>query len=456
LIATRTNDAWDMIARMYAWNAAAMRATALHAAVRGSNGEGKAMIEAALTQRFPLGMFRSPFSLAALICASACTSQSPGSTASPSSAGAGTASPTGAASAGTASLMAGTLATAGHVAANSAGTNAASAGASATGEPTPPRAGHGAAGSSLAGAGMGGGADGGAAGSGTTPPPSAGSGGSPAENETPATCPTTVKLKPGDTKGSIQSGTHLRTYLVHVPAKYTGTAPVPLVFDFHGYSSNSQQQMGLSGFRELGEQEGFIVVYPDGIGSSWSVNGCCGQAGMEMLDESAFVHAMLEQVKKDVCVDAKRVYATGISQGGGMAHHMACLAADVIAAVAPVSSDLRTDPCVPARPITEISFRGEADTLDAYGGGHVGPPGMAGYTAIGAKPTLERWRMIDMCTGPSTMMDSVCETYTTCAAGVEVSLCSIPGADHVLYTNPKNVNVPKIAWEMFKKHPLGR
>ena len=134
-----------------------------------------------------------------------------------------------------------------------------------------------------------------------------------------------------------------------------------------------------------------------------------------------------------MCVDLERVYATGISQGGGMAHHVACLAADIFAATAPVSSDLRTDPCMPVRPISEISFRGEADTLDAYGGGHVGPPGMAGYTAIGAKPTLERWKTIDMCTGDSVATDKLCETYTACAEGVEVSLCSIPGADHALH-----------------------
>jgi polyhydroxybutyrate depolymerase len=405
-----------MIAPLRAWNAAAMRVSDTI----------------------------SGLACAALICAGACAGQAPGSSASANNSGvAGTVGPAGASSAGTAAASAGTLAPAGHVA-DAAGASAGSAGAPVAGEPTP-RAGNGAAGSSPASA-----STGGAAGSGVT----AGSAGAPSQPEMPVTCPSSVKLKSGDTKGSIQSGTHLRTYLVHVPAKYTGAAPLPLVFDFHGYSSNSQQQMGLSGFRELGEQEGFIVVYPDGIGSSWSVNGCCGQAGMEMLDESAFVHALLEQLKKDVCVDARRVYATGISQGGGMAHHMACLAADVIAAVAPVSSDLRTDPCTPARPISEISFRGEADSLDAYGGGHVGPPGMAGYTAIGAKPTLERWRMIDMCTGPTTMMDGVCETYTTCAAGVEVSLFINAAATPELYTNPQNVNVPKIAWEMFKKHPL--
>jgi polyhydroxybutyrate depolymerase len=283
--------------------------------------------------------------------------------------------------------------------------------------------------------------------------PSAGAGGS-AVVETPQTCPTGGTLKPGNTTRMLQSGEHMRSYLVHVPTKYTGTAPVPLVFDFHGYSSNPTQQMGADGFRELGDAEGFIVVYPEGIGASWHVNGCCGQAGEEKLDEIAFVRAINDALKQDACIDAKRVFATGISQGGGMAHHVACLAADIFAATAPVSSDLRTDPCLPARPITEVSFRGEADTLDAYEGGHVGPPGMDGYTAIGAKATLEKWRTIDMCTGTTMMTDKLCETYSTCAAGVEVSLCSIPGADHVLYKNSQGLDVAKVSWELFKKHPM--
>ena len=183
------------------------------------------------------------------------------------------------------------------------------------------------------------------------------------------------------------------------------------------------------------------------------MNGCCGQAAQEELDEIGAVRAILAQVIEQVCVDRRRIYASGISQGGGMAHHVGCLAADVFAAIAPVSSDLRTEPCAPSRPISEMSFRGTADSLSAYEGGPVGPPGMQ-YQSIGARSTLERWRMIDECTGtPETTLE-ICETYAECAAGVEVTLCSLPGAGHVLYTNPSGFDVAHAAWAMFERQTL--
>lgn len=282
--------------------------------------------------------------------------------------------------------------------------------------------------------------------------PTPGDGGTTADAAVPpepVTCPTPA-LPPGNHDGSVSSEGHDRTYVVHVPSNYTGDEPVPLVFDFHGYGSSGAGQMGASGFRELSDEHGFVAVYPDGVGGSWHVNGCCGQAAQEQLDEVAAVRAILAEVSARVCVDRRRIYASGISQGGGMAHHVGCLAADTFAAVAPVSSDLRTDPCAPARPISELSFRGTADTLSRYEGGPVGPAGMQ-YQSIGAQATLERWAMIDECSGtPETTLE-VCESYTQCAAGVEVTLCSIPGGSHVLYSNPSNFDVAAAAWAMFER-----
>ena len=265
-------------------------------------------------------------------------------------------------------------------------------------------------------------------------------------------CPTTVK-PPGDHSGSVEFGGHMRTYSVHLPRGYTGREAVPLIFDFHGYGQPISSQQRASGFADLSETENFAVVYPAGVGGSWHVNGCCGQAAQEKLDEVGAVRAILQRIQSEVCVDPKRIYASGISQGGGMAHHVGCLAADVFAAVAPVSSDLRTDPCMPSRPISELSFRGTADTLSAYEGGPVGPPG-GQYQSIGAKPTLERWRTINGCSGTPKVSEQFCETYDQCTGGVEVTLCSIPNGAHALYSNPARFELAKFAWAMFERQRL--
>jgi polyhydroxybutyrate depolymerase len=281
------------------------------------------------------------------------------------------------------------------------------------------------------------------------PPSAPGEPAPPAEVLAP-TCP--APLMAGNRNESVEHGGRMRTFLVHIPRNYTGDTPVPVVFDFHGYGQSGAGQAGLSGFQAKGEEEGFITVFPDGVGASWNVNGCCAQAAEEKLDEIGFVRAIAMQLASEACIDPKRIYASGISQGAGMAHHVGCLAADIFAAVAPVSSDLRTDPCMPARPISELSFRGLADQQSPAEGGEVGPAGMT-YTSIGATPTLERWAEIDGCTGTPAMSQEYCQTYSECAGGVEVTLCLLPGTGHVAYQNSLGFDIPSVAWEMFERQP---
>src|SRR5262249_27075680 len=137
------------------------------------------------------------------------------------------------------------------------------------------------------------------------------------------------------------------------------------------------------------------------------------------------------QASTMACVDPQRVYAVGISMGGGMAHYVACHAADVFAAVAPSAFDLLEEnvgDCQPPRPITVLSFRGTADPLVAYDGGPSSlVPGMP-VTFLGAQGTFEAWAAIDHCTGsPSAADGNGCSAYSSCQGGVEVILCTKQG-----------------------------
>ncbi len=55
-----------------------------------------------------------------------------------------------------------------------------------------------------------------------------------------------------------------RSYILYVPANYTGNSAVPLLFNFHGYGSNANEQMWYGDFRPIADTEGFIIVHPEG------------------------------------------------------------------------------------------------------------------------------------------------------------------------------------------------
>jgi polyhydroxybutyrate depolymerase len=264
------------------------------------------------------------------------------------------------------------------------------------------------------------------------------------------TCPTTT-LATGDTRATLQSGGLTRTYLLYVPSSIESGVPVPLVLDFHGNGGNSEAQRASSGWDAKADEVGFIVAYPDGVGNAWNVGVCCGEALEGNVDDVGFARAIIQTVSEQACIDPKRVYATGMSNGAGLVHRLACEAADVIAAIAAASSDLVTDPCTPARPISELSVRGLDDTLVAYEGGNTGS---TGWYSPGAQGTLELWRDINQCTGTVQPTLQYCETYSSCSAGTEVTLCSLPNTGHDTYANGVGFSVPDVAWEMFARQPM--
>jgi polyhydroxybutyrate depolymerase len=166
---------------------------------------------------------------------------------------------------------------------------------------------------------------------------------------------------------------------------------------------------------------------------------------MNGVDDEGFLRAVVAKVSQDGCVDPKRVYATGLSNGGAMAHLLACRAADLFAATAPVSMGNGTMPCQPSRPLSVIMFRGTSDLLVPYAGGMF----------PGAQADFEQWTQLDQCTGAPETTHGICNTNKQCAGGAEVTLCTI-NAGHVLYTQAaaQGAPVPDVVWEAFQRHTL--
>lgn len=238
------------------------------------------------------------------------------------------------------------------------------------------------------------------------------------------TCPA-VALMPGDSSASLMHGGMARRFLIHVPAGYDNEAPVSLVLNFHGATSNAEQQRSLfSQMDATSDAEGFIVVYPQGVGDSWNAGACCGDAATQKIDDVGFSRALVEYMAAHACIDRKRVYATGFSNGGRMSYRLACEAADVFAAIAPVAGtksfpDLNNSPgCTPSRPLSLIDFMGSADTR------------------IAAQPgQVKEWVAFDGCTDPAPKETyrsgaHFCMTYEQCKAGTSVTYCVVDGGGH--------------------------
>jgi polyhydroxybutyrate depolymerase len=259
----------------------------------------------------------------------------------------------------------------------------------------------------------------------------------------------------GENQRGLPFGGLPRSYLVHVPRGYDGATPVPLVVDIHGLSSNADQQRALSGMRTVSDAEGFLVVYPEGWHNAWNANLCCGNTEV---DDVGFIRAVVAAVSAEANIDPRRIYATGLSNGGAMSQRLACDAADLFAAAAPMAFPLAYDPapgCQPSRSIPVLTVMGLTDMLVRYDGGFGSAAGTFAY-----------WRDVNGCgTGAPDVLDergkSRCEYYTACANEVQVGLCSVtarafPGQffdGHILYLNDDYV-LAQVAWDFLSRFTL--
>lgn len=301
----------------------------------------------------------------------------------------------------------------------------------------------------------GGGTGGGGDGSGGSAGGGGGGGGIPA-----ATC--TGKSAPAmaDDTWTISSGGLMRTANVHVPTSYDPTAGMPLVLDFHGYSSNADQEALLSGMNGKADSAGFIAIHPEGTNNSWNAGSCCGQAATDGVDDIGFVKDLLDTAADCLCIDAHRIFVTGMSNGGFLSNRIGCEMADRIAAIAPVAGVLGMPACTPSRPMPVIHFHGTADTLVPYNGNPA-----EGFIAV--PDDFANWGARDACTDtPSSTFsngDSACSSYLHCGGGAQVTLCTVQNGGH---TWPGGLPVPSLGytttdlsatdamWSFFLAHPL--
>jgi polyhydroxybutyrate depolymerase len=187
----------------------------------------------------------------------------------------------------------------------------------------------------------------------------------------------------------------------------------------------------------LADDTGVLVVYPDGVAGpggvrTWNAGGCCGYAVAAGIDDVGFVAALLDRVGERLCVDERRVFAAGMSNGAMLAYRLACALSPRVAAIGVVAGSDVAGYCTTTRPVAVMHVHGTADLNVPWAGGlGCGPSGVA-FPSV---PTsVGNWVSRNGCGGAAAGYldegDGHCERRGTCPSGADVVLCAIDGGGH--------------------------
>src|SRR5207247_2981568 len=169
---------------------------------------------------------------------------------------------------------------------------------------------------------------------------------------------------------TMVSSRQKRDYLPYVTKGYDRKRPTPLVISLHGAGLWGAAQKEISKWNDVADREGIIVVYPSGLRGRepriWHV-----EQGTRLSHDVTFIGALIDTLSMELNIDATRIYANGLSNGGGMSFVLSCTMSDRIAAVGLVGS-AQTLPfkwCTDRKAVPVIAFHGTMDRATPYNGG---------------------------------------------------------------------------------------
>ncbi len=240
-----------------------------------------------------------------------------------------------------------------------------------------------------------------------------------------------------------------REYYLYTPAILKPSQSVPLVIGLHGGHGQPQRFAETTKFNGLAQKQGFIVAYPAGIDRNW--NDGRDSKTLPTQDDVAFIRAMIDDIQKNHQIDASRIYATGISNGGFMTQRLACELPDRISAFASVASTMAAPPssaCKSSAPVAMLTMNSPVDRFVPWQGGTMTRG--EGGTILPVAETTDFWRTKNGCTkkpsittlpsnAPADGTKVEVADDRTCQSGKEVVRVTISGGGH---TWPGGANQP--------------
>ena len=276
--------------------------------------------------------------------------------------------------------------------------------------------------------------------------------------QTPTIPPDKIK-EPGDYLEIITVDGNDRVFHVNVPPDYRYGDDTPLVISFHGRTANMYHQLEISQLQDKSDEEGFILVTPQGVGnpSEW-LGAIPGEMGRE---DHLFVDELLDFLNEDFSIDPSRIFLTGFSNGASFANHLGCIYSDRIAAVAPVAGGhVGFYDCENEYPVSVIAFHGLNDPIIPYVGDQYNPQVSEWVIAWAERNGCDLEPLVD------DSLDEVNkETWENCDGNTTVILYSISGAGHtwpgsnmqlVAGGSTQALNATDLIWEFFENHPIDR
>ncbi len=253
-----------------------------------------------------------------------------------------------------------------------------------------------------------------------------------------------------------------RTFSFYVPAIYAPGNPTPLVFNLHGYGSNGDQQEFYGDFRKIADTANFIVVHPNGtLNQTNQAFWNCGLVGASGVDDVGFIHAMIDSLSKAYSIDPDRIYSTGMSNGGFMSYHMACVS-NRFAAIASVTGSmtaLTLTQCKNANAIPVMEIHGNADGVVNY----EGSPGVFSIPAV-----LDYWIAKNGLNKLDLIQTNVPNINTTDGATAELYIYpginevqhykiingghTWPGTAFVIGTTCQDFKASEVIWQFFARY----